>query len=86
MKAVFALVLQKLFWGKHLVRKGLQNISSLHRIGWRSTGKSYPFFKQASSRFLWLQLSPFDSSALSNVPKIVSTEPLTDVIILKVFC
>jgi hypothetical protein len=28
---------------------GLQNLSSLHKIGWRSAEKNIPFFKHASS-------------------------------------
>jgi hypothetical protein len=52
----------KLFWEKHLVKnwlistldkelfcKGLQNLSSLHKTGWRSAEKIVPFSKHVSS-------------------------------------
>jgi hypothetical protein len=38
-----------------IFQSGLQKLSSLHKIGWRLAEKIYPFFKHASSRFLWFE-------------------------------
>jgi hypothetical protein len=37
--------LDKVFYFKGTLFRGLQNLSSLHQIGWRSAEKISPFFK-----------------------------------------